>query len=147
MTTMTTRTNSDKPSRRRSAVSARIEAIKRFAADFMRRGAFRSELAKLDRHGKLDTILEDIGITRAELNIMARGYPEADRLLPTMAYRLGIALDEIDAHSLHALKHTCVLCQSHRKCRRWLASGRREGAERFCPNHPLLERLRGHQVG
>ena len=37
--------------------------------------------------------------------------------------------------------HRCIACPSIPRCDAWLASGRTEGAEEFCPNYKLLEDL------
>lgn len=39
----------------------------------------------------------------------------------------------------------CVLCPSIPECEAWLASGAREGVERFCPNAGLFNDLEGRR--
>jgi hypothetical protein len=39
------------------------------------------------------------------------------------------------------LERRCAFCASADDCRKWLASGAREGAEEFCPNAHYLKRL------
>jgi hypothetical protein len=36
----------------------------------------------------------------------------------------------------------CALCARQEQCRLWLAAGERTGYESFCPNAPLIERLK-----
>lgn len=130
-----------------NAAVAGLESIKRFVSDCRRRSAFRRELAQLDRSGSLDVVLDDLGLTRWEMDKIARGYPEAERLLPMMADRRGIELEKLDPRDLFALRHTCSLCDQNRSCRRWLAGGEAQDAARFCPNAGLFEKLQAPDQG
>jgi hypothetical protein len=114
---------------------------RRFVSDARRRSAFRSEIAALERNGSLDAILDDLGLARWEVSRIATGYPEAQRLLPTMAYRRGVDLEKLDPQSLYALRHACSLCDSHRACRRWISGGAATGDASFCPNAKLFGAL------
>ena len=125
----------------RDALAVPFGAIKRRLSEVMRRSALREEIAAFDRAGTLDTLLDDLGLTRWEMNQIVRQYPEAEHLLPTMAYHLGIDLSTIDPHSLYDLRHTCSLCESHRECRHFLAEGQTAHAD-FCPNKKLFDSLR-----
>ena len=116
-----------------NAAIAKLESIKRLVSDWRRRSAFRQEIAQLDNSGNLDAILDDLGLSRWEVDKVARGYPEADRLLPNMANRRGIDLGKLDSHTVFELRHICALCDSHRACRRFLAGGG-HGEASFCPN-------------
>ena len=40
----------------------------------------------------------------------------------------------------------CVLCPSILDCDDWLASGRKDGLARFCPNAPLLRELEARKA-
>lgn len=131
----------ENPKSRQAGARALLEGIGRWASDFCRRVAARAEIAGLDRMGGLDALFADLGISRWEVNRMARGYPEAERLLPDMAHRQGIALDRLDARSLYDLRHTCAICDAHHACRRWLAAGG-NGEVDFCPNAMLFAALR-----
>ncbi|HVA13275.1 MAG TPA: DUF6455 family protein [Stellaceae bacterium] len=128
-----------------NAAVTHAAAIKRFISDFIRRHAFREEIAQLERAGSLDTILDDLGMTRWEMNRIARNYPEADRLLPTMAYHRGVDLEKLDPHSLYALRHECSLCDAHRACRRWLSGGATTADVSFCPNAKLFGALQNSE--
>lgn len=83
----------------KDAAAAVLQTLKRGFADARRRRALRSEAAALDRSGLLYALLDDLGITRWELNKMAHSYPEAERLLPSMASQRGVALDALDPHT------------------------------------------------
>jgi Family of unknown function (DUF6455) len=59
-------------------------------------------------------------------------------------YRVGLSPAEAAAQESRGLAYAvrrCTLCPSVDACREWLASGSREGLERFCPNASLIERL------
>ncbi len=126
------------------AAVAGLESMKRALSDWRRRSAFRQEIAQLERAGLLDVVLDDLGMTRWEMDKVARGYPEAERLLPNMAERRGVTLQALDAHTLFALRHTCAVCNAHRACRRWMARGA-TGEAAFCPNSDLLDTLAAQQ--
>lgn len=133
---------------RAGTVSRCVAGVRQFISDAMSRSALRGELAALERNGSLDAVLADVGLDRLDLETMARGYPESERLLPAMAGRLGVELDGLDARSKSALNRTCALCRAHRVCRRWLAaehdkSEKSEKSERhvFCPNAELFDAL------
>ena len=123
-----------------NATLACLETIRRSVSDWRRRSAFRQEIAALERAGTLDAILEDLGLSRWEMDKVADGFPEAERLLPNMANRRGIDLGKVEADSLYELRHTCSICAKHRACRRFLAAGG-EGDASFCPNSALFAKL------
>jgi hypothetical protein len=125
----------------RDAIAGGVATIKRVFADKLRRSALREEIAAMDRAGTLDAILDDLGLSRWEMERIVRQYPEADQLLPTMAYHLGLDLDKIEPHTLYSLRHACSLCDAHRQCRHFLAQGKSESAP-FCPNTKVFETLR-----
>jgi hypothetical protein len=59
-------------------------------------------------------------------------------------HRVGLSPAEAAAQESRGLAYAvrrCTLCPSVDACREWLASGSREGLERFCPNASLIERL------
>jgi len=110
-------------------------------SDFLARSALREQVADLERRGGLDDVLNDIGISRPCLERIIRGYPEAGRLLPAMAKRLGADLDKLDPTARYELGRTCGVCRSHRRCRRWLATASAASTDyrAFCANVELLD--------
>ena len=46
-----------------------------------------------------------------------------------------------DATMAHAIRR-CVLCPSLEECEHWLASGKTDGIDAFCPNAAVIEDLR-----
>lgn len=122
----------------RHGAVAHLAAMKRMISDLARRSARQNEIAALDRAGMLNAVLDDLGLTRWELNKSLRGYPESERLLDTMAYHLGVELEKLDARTLYALRHACALCDAHRLCRHWLGEGA-PGEPAFCPNAAIFD--------
>ena len=45
----------------------------------------------------------------------------------------------------HAVRR-CVMCPSIEECDHWLASGKREGLDEFCPNATYFDALKGKTV-
>ncbi len=123
---------------------ARVVAeIRQIFSDLTRRAALRAEFADLDRRGGLDVVLDDIGVTRAELAKIIAGYPVAGRLLPAMARRLGIDIGALDPHSRHELERGCATCQARRSCRSWLdkPNADRSAYRVFCANAQLFDTI------
>lgn len=131
------------------AIGRVIGEIRQIFSDITKRAALRAEIADLDRRGGLDTVLADIGVTRAELAQMIAGYPVAGRLLPAMARRLGLDIATLDPRSRSALERGCASCRSRRRCRHWLDDPAADSAgyRNFCANMELFERLRANAAG
>ena len=121
-----------------------LARLRQFIADYWERGAFRAEIANLERRGCLDALLQDMGLSVAEMEQIVHGYPEAGRLMPAMAKRLGVDIEKLDPRVLYALRQNCGLCAAHRRCRHWLRSTsvHTGGAASFCPNSELFETAR-----
>lgn len=112
-------------------------------ADAGERRALRRELADYAMTGNLDSLLAEAGLSRAQIEPLIKGYPEAPRLLEAMAERLGVEEEyKKDPTIQRDLQRTCSLCAAHGRCRRWLHSGRQDGYRDFCPNAELLDFLR-----
>jgi hypothetical protein len=122
------------PAGRQGVIAQCINRVGRCVSDWMRRAALRDEIAALEWSGELDALLADTGYSRWELEHMVRGYPQADRLLPAMADRLGLDLARLDAGERYEMRHTCALCKQHRACHRWLKDEASAGLAPFCPN-------------
>ncbi len=121
-------------------IARQLTGLRRFVSDFFERQALRQKLADLERSGSLEPVLRDLGLTLPEMERIVRGGPEAGRLLPAMAARLGIDIEALDPRVQYALRQTCAMCQAHRQCRRWLAcaNAERGGYKSFCPNADLF---------
>jgi Family of unknown function (DUF6455) len=111
--------------------------------ELRQRHRLRREMEGLEDGGMLDRVLAEAQLTRADIETMLGNYPASGHLLDEMAERLHIA-DEVHEDRLveRDLRHVCTLCSTQGRCRHWLASGRSEGFEAFCPNADQLRAMR-----
>jgi Family of unknown function (DUF6455) len=125
----------------RGVVARLFGELRQIFSDISQRASLRDEFADLDRRGGLDTVLDDIGLTRAELAKIIAGYPVSGRMLPVMAQRLGVDIEALDPRTRYQLARGCALCQSRRTCRRWLAAKPADSTtyREFCPNAEMLD--------
>ncbi len=125
-------------------IARQFAGVRQFFSDFVKRSALRAELAELDRRGGLDAVLEDIGITRPEMEKIVGGHPISGRLLSAMAKRLGVDIEKLNPRTRYELGRSCALCSTRRRCRHWLdeASVTSTEYEEFCPNAALLDAVR-----
>ncbi len=107
------------------------------------RAALRAEFARLRDDGQLDQVLKDLGIEAAELSTLFRNHPGAPRRLATMLWHLRIEATKKGRKSweMRAIERTCSLCETSGKCDRWLAFGRSEDPNQFCPNAEAFREL------
>ncbi len=126
---------------RRDAPANRLAGLWHLVSAFVSGNARRAEAVASERCDDRGAVLRELGITQAELNSFIRGGPEAERLLPAMAKRLGVALETLQPASRYELRQACTLCPSHRRCRRWLAaaSDARTDYRTFCWNGELFD--------
>jgi uncharacterized protein YjiS (DUF1127 family) len=89
--------------------------------------------------GKLDDILEDIGMTRAELDELLAAPANAGRQFEMMAELEGVDLTRLRAGVVREAIKTCSHCASRGPCERWLRTGvwKYSGDPR-CPNAALF---------
>ena len=59
--------------------------------------------------------------------------------------RQGLTADDIEHGTLARAVRRCVMCPSTSACDTWLASGKRDDAEDFCPNARLLAHARSEK--
>jgi len=144
MKSLATESSAPLTSQPADALSRGFARIRQRVADFFTRGALADDLLDLERRGLLDALLGDMGLSYGELTRLVRGYPEAGRLLPAMAKRLGIDIESLDPRTRYALQQNCALCSAHRRCRRFLAASAEEGVDpgSFCPNTGLFDGAR-----
>ena len=97
------------------------------------------EMAKAATLGRLDEILADVGMTRAELEELMTEPDAAGLQFEKMARMLGIGPEQLPAGMVNTAVHVCMRCESRAACKRWLQSGKwhYEGDPR-CPNAALL---------
>lgn len=125
----------------RGFLARQLRRLRQYFSDMQARSALREQMAELDRRGGLDDVLNDIGVSRPAMARIIRGHPEAGRLLPAMAKRLGVDLEKLDPRWRYSIQRACGECPSHRRCRRWLATSLSDSTEYrdFCPNAELFE--------
>jgi hypothetical protein len=88
--------------------------------------------------GRLDDLLNGVELTRAELDQLVDGPPDAGRQLETMAGMARVDLHGIDAAALREATWKCARCGNRAACKVWLRDGvwRGDGDTR-CPNAAL----------
>lgn len=89
---------------------------------------------------RLDDLLNDVELTRAELDQLVDGPPDAGRQLERLAAMAEIDLHAIDAATLREATWRCARCQLRTACKGWLRDGiwRGGGGDTRCPNAALL---------
>lgn len=98
-----------------------------------------SEMASVAALGRLDDTLNDVGITRAELDALIDGPADAGGQFETLAEAARIDLHRLDPAVLREAMWVCARCASRTPCRRWLRTGVwRDGSDMRCPNAALL---------
>ena len=99
------------------------------------------EMANVAALGRLNDVLNDVGLTRAELGVMVEGPADAGRQFETLA---GLAEADLTACSPAALREAawiCARCAHRDACKRWLRTGEwRDDEDMRCPNATLFRR-------
>ena len=96
------------------------------------------EMRNVATFGRLDETLCDVGITRAELDLLMTGPVDAGRQFEPMAAGAGAQLDMIPPAVLREAEWTCIRCESRSACAHWMRSGEWSGGDSRCPNAELL---------
>lgn len=110
------------------------------AAAARERNLLRTELADLAARGELDRALTEVGLTRAQLPILVKNFPDACHLLARMMGRLGIDAETVErVGSMHEVVWRCTACAARRRCAAWLDHPDDKGWRSFCPNVETFE--------
>ena len=117
-----------------------------FVAELMRRfGYWRerrrwiAEMAGVASLGRPGSILTDIGLNHAQLDVLMTGRVDAGRQLEAMAAGMGAALEHVSPAVLRDAEWTCTVCPKGPACAHWLRNGEWVGdGDQRCPNEPLL---------
>lgn len=119
-----------------SGVASRITE---YWHEWRRRRRWVAELQKAAALGQLDDMLQDVGVTPAELDALTGGPLDAGHQLEILAEAEQIDLSTVPAQELRDAHLTCVRCECREPCKRWLQTGiwHHEGDPR-CPNAALL---------
>lgn len=104
-----------------------------------RKRRWMAEMADAAALGRLDDILNDIGMTHAELEELMAAPADSGRQFEIMAEMEGLDLDKLPSHVLREAMWQCTRCPFRAPCKRWLRTGewRHQGDSR-CPNAALL---------
>ena len=98
-----------------------------------------SEMRDAAALGRLDDLLQDVGMTRGELDLLIEVPLDAGQQFETLAEMEKVELSAIPPDELREAHWNCVRCDCREPCKRWLATGvwEHEGDSR-CPNADLL---------
>lgn len=99
-----------------------------------------AEMANVASLGRPGAILADIGLDRAQLDVLMTGPVDAGRQLDAMVAATGAELADVPPAALRDAEWTCTVCESRRACAHWLRSGEwTGGSDARCPNEALLQ--------
>ena len=106
--------------------------------DWRRRRRWIKEMANAAALGRLDDILDDAALTRAELDLLMQGPGDAGRQFETLAAMASLNLDHLSPEVRREAMWKCAGCTCRAACKRWLRTGVWRGAPMRCPNAALL---------
>jgi hypothetical protein len=100
-----------------------------------------AEMQRAAGRGELDGILNDIGLSRGDLDTLIDAPADAGRQFETYAAMNHVDLHRVDAAELREAEWTCIRCSHADACRHWLRDGIwDDGADQRCPNAELMGR-------
>ena len=101
---------------------------------------WRAEMAKAASLGRIDDILNDIGLTRSELDYLVEGPADAGQQFEQLARMEHVDLRRQPAGAVREATLACAHCACRSACKRWLQTGiwQHDGDPR-CPNAALLK--------
>jgi len=96
-------------------------------------------MARVAQLGRLDPVLADIGLSRAQLDVLMTLPEDAGRQFEAMAGSARVDLNTLPPAVLRDATWTCMVCRNAAACRTWQRGGgwRGDGDSR-CPNAALL---------
>ncbi|HUI34286.1 MAG TPA: hypothetical protein VLX67_02025 [Stellaceae bacterium] len=113
------------------------ELAQRFAY-WRERRRWIAEMANVASLGHPGAILADIGLDRAQLDVLMTGPVDAGRQLDAMVAGMGTTLEHVPPAVLRDAEWTCTVCPNGRACAHWLRNGEWMGdGDPRCPNEPL----------
>lgn len=119
----------------------RPEVVGRIAARWRlwrERHRWPREVANVAALGRIEDVLEDVGITRAELDTLTAAPLDAGRQFPALAGMAGADLSKFAPEAVREAAWACTRCGHRDACRRWLRTGQwRDGGDMRCPNAAL----------
>ena len=98
-----------------------------------------SEMANAAALGRLDDLLDDAGMTRADLTVLMDGPSDAGRQFEVFAKMEGVDVRRLPAGVLREAIRVCARCDRRAPCKRWLRTGVwRDQRDSRSPNAALL---------
>jgi hypothetical protein len=124
--------------------SERPGLARRFAHWWRKWNGNRRAMLELDACGsaEVEHIARDVGVSGADLSILAGKWPDAADLLYSRMYEINLDRKEItqaDPEVMRDLQRVCTVCGSKRRCEHELAKNPSDPAwQKYCPNATTL---------
>jgi len=98
------------------------------------------EIKNAVQSGRLDNVLNDVGITCAELELIVNAPTDAGTQFETFSEMAHTALGRLDPGARRQAAWVCIHCRRRVACKRWLRAGvwRGDGSDMPCPNGALF---------
>ncbi len=97
------------------------------------------DMANVAALGSLDDTLNDVGMTRAELDALIEASADAGTQFEALAGMARVDLHKLDPAVLREATWVCRRCETRTACKRWLRTGVwRSGADMRCPNAAIF---------
>jgi hypothetical protein len=99
----------------------------------------------LEESGEMTRIAHDLGLSEAELKMLARQGPQSPHLLYDRLRELGLDRQDLANAGpavVRDLEHTCAMCQSQRRCAKDLAPHEAGAGRTYCGNETTLQALK-----
>ena len=107
--------------------------------DWRRKRRWIAELHEAAALGRLDDVLDDIGLTHEQLDRLIDAPADAGQQFETLAAMAHIDLHHLPPETLREAMWTCVNCACREACKRWLDTGEwRDSEDSRCPNAALF---------
>ncbi len=127
--------------------SAWVTRMAEAARDWWARSKQWREFDDLAAEGMLDSVLEDIGLSRGEIPTVMHAFPRSGRRHEDMMRWTGVDPERLPPTAdIREAQWLCIRCGAAKECDAWrgLPESQR-GAPTFCPNIETFERIRAWQ--
>jgi uncharacterized protein YjiS (DUF1127 family) len=128
-------------------ISERPSSLRRFARWWRNWNGRRRAILDLEACGsaEVERIARDVGVSRADLSILAGKWPDAADLLYWRMNEVHLDRKEVtqlEPDVMRDLQRVCTVCGSKRRCEHELAKYPSDPAwQRYCPNATTLSAL------
>ncbi|HEV2335293.1 MAG TPA: hypothetical protein VGS13_07340 [Stellaceae bacterium] len=97
------------------------------------------DMANAAALGSLDDTLNDVGLTRTELDTLIEAPEDAGTQFETLAEMARVDLHKLDPAVLREASWVCRRCEARAPCTGWLRTGVwRSGVDMRCPNAAIF---------